>query len=97
MIRVALEIEGEKDVTKIPLKVIYDRACLRTGRRMRPFGLRRCHLALRRKKRPVARFQGIEGDELDKEMKRIEEDEQKIADAAMASMNAVGDAPPEQV
>jgi hypothetical protein len=92
MIRVALEIEG-KDFKEVPLKVVYDPGLPKDWKEDGTVWGEAFAAGIASKETAVSRFQGIEGAELDKEMKRIDEDEQKIADAAMASMKVPDDEP----
>jgi hypothetical protein len=85
MIRVGLEIEGESEAKNVSLQVIYDPGLPKEWKDDVSVWGDALTNGLASKETAVARFQGIEGEDLEAELSRITEDEKQMA---MTSMNS---------
>jgi hypothetical protein len=77
ILRIALKIEGEKDVDKLAMSVTFDQGIPKdweSDERVWGDALGR---GLASRETAVGRFQGIEGDELEEELSRIQDEEEE--------------------
>lgn len=91
LIRLALAVEGVKDVAAIPLKITYDLGLPKDWQADATTWGDALTMHLASKETAVARFQGIDGKELDAELKRIQDDEDAAMQSALDLQNAKND------
>lgn len=95
-VRKALLIEGERDVDKIPLVVVFESSLPKDWEHDVAVWGEAKAMGLSSKETAVSRFQGIDGKELEEELGRIKEDEEAQQESMMKMIDAEGSDPDEE-
>jgi hypothetical protein len=90
LIRIALKIEGVKDAETVPLKIIFDKGIPKDWEHDVEVWGSAFERGLASRQTAVSRFQGLDDEETEEEIKRIEEEEAERVKTQMTLLNDEG-------
>ena len=90
IVRLALKIEGVEKSDTVPLKIVFDVGLPKDWEHDETVWGNALDRGLASRETAVGRFQGIEGDELEEELSRIDTEEEERTKARMAELLAAG-------